>query len=91
MGSDDLASLNRVHDRIDELKESVNNGMTEVKVAIARLEAVMPKQPCPGLIDLKRDVEQTKEKGWQLALKLLAICGTGGGGGAALVTYLLGK
>ncbi len=91
MGDESLA---RLHERIDELAKTLNQGMTEVKVGLARMEAAMPKRPCPELQQLQRELaahlaehEKARDRLWQAALKLLAPSAAAG----ALAGWLTGQ
>ncbi len=86
--------IERLHDRLDELAREMNQGLTEVKVGLARLEAAMPKRPCPELQELRREQaahlaehEKQRERAWQVALRLLGPSALAG----ALAGWLTGQ
>jgi hypothetical protein len=59
--------LTRVHERLDKVISEV----TEIKVAVARIEERLPDQPCEALTTHLESHKENKARAWQIALKVI--------------------
>lgn len=86
MSGEDDAAIIRLHARLNEFERATNAELRNVAVALGKLEERVHKQPCQALEDLKTEVEKTKERGWQVALKLISLPALG-----AAAAWLIGQ
>jgi hypothetical protein len=86
MSGEDEAAIVRIHARINDIERTMNTELRGVAVALGKLEERVHKQPCEALIELRDSVEKTKDRGWQVLLKLATPASVG-----AAVAYFLGK
>jgi len=91
-------SLERVYDRIDDLQKTTNKQHQDLLLAIgkihtqiARMEALIPSQPCTNYKELRKDFEEhlnehkeSKKLRWQVILKIIGGAGAFTALGAAL-------
>lgn len=84
MSGEDEAAIIRIHARLDSFERATNQELRNVAVALGKLEERVHKQPCQALEELKEQVEKTRERGWQVALKLISLPAVG----AALAWFI---
>jgi hypothetical protein len=86
MSGEDEAAIIRIHTRLDSFERATNQELRGVAVALGKLEERVHKQPCAALEELKSDVAKSKERGWQVALKLISLPALG-----AALAWLIGQ